>query len=204
MQEVGERIARSAGRDLLERLAEKHGIPPRGDGPPALTGGSDDHGSYEIASAWTATPPAAAPGEVLGHLRAGWVRPEGADGSSVTWRTRWGRWRRSALLRAPGRRRAGLRWWATRAALAWEGGRRALPSIGVGASTAARRALSPAATRAAARGLARAPVVRLDLHPADLRHLRLARAGRKVLELLLSQDRFPVTHAAVGGPAPIA
>ncbi|HVH01244.1 MAG TPA: DUF2334 domain-containing protein [Miltoncostaeaceae bacterium] len=101
-------------------------------------------------------------------------------------------------------REAGLRWWAARAALAWEGGRRALPSIGVGASTAARRALSPAATRAAARGLARAPVVRLDLHPADLRHRRLARAGREVLELLLSQNRCPVTHAAVGGPAPIA
>ena len=82
--EVGVRIARSAGRDLLERLAEKHGIPPRGDGPPALTGGSDDHGSYDIASAWTATPPAAGPGELLGHLRAGRVRPEGADGSSVT------------------------------------------------------------------------------------------------------------------------
>ena len=82
--EVGVRIARSAGRDLLERLAEKHGIPPRGHGPPALTGGSDDHGSYDIASAWTATPPAAGPGELLGHLRAGRVRPEGADGSSVT------------------------------------------------------------------------------------------------------------------------
>ena len=33
--EVGARIARSASRNLLDRLAEKHGIAARGDGPPA-------------------------------------------------------------------------------------------------------------------------------------------------------------------------
>ena len=95
-------------------------------------------------------------------------------------------------------RQAGLAWWATRASLAWEGGRCRLPSLGLGASGPARRALSPAAARAAAGALARAPVVRLDLHPADLRHPRLATAGRDLLERLLAQGRRPVTHAALG------
>jgi predicted deacetylase len=99
---------------------------------------------------------------------------------------------------AEGCRRAGLGWWATRASLAWEGGRRRLPSLGLGASTPSRRALSPAAARAAAGALARAPAVRLDLHPADLRHPRLATAGRDLLERLLAQGRRPVTHAALG------
>jgi hypothetical protein len=51
--------------------------------------------------------------------------------------------------------------------------------------------------RAAARALARVPAVRLDLHPADLRHPRLAAAGRDLLERLLSQGRRPATHAAL-------
>jgi hypothetical protein len=58
--------------------------------------------------------------------------------------------------------------------------------------------LSPAAVRAAAGAFALAPAVRLDLHPADLRHPRLASAGRDLLERLLSQGRRPVTHAALG------
>ncbi|MGD9695595.1 MAG: glycosyltransferase [Thermoleophilia bacterium] len=81
--EIATRIARSAGRDYLARLAEKHGMEPRGDGPPALTGGSDDHGSYDIACAWTALPPAADVPQLLGHLRAGRTRPEGAHGSAT-------------------------------------------------------------------------------------------------------------------------
>ncbi len=97
-------------------------------------------------------------------------------------------------------RQAGLEWWATRASLAWDGGRRRLPSLGLGASSPSRRALSPAAARAAAGALARAPAVRLDLHPADLRHPRLATAGRNLLERLLAQGRRPVTHAALGAP----
>ncbi len=81
--EVAARVAGSASRNLLDRLAEKHGIAPRGEGPPALTGGSDDHGSYDIAATWTATPPATGPAELLDHLRAGRVRPEGGHGSAA-------------------------------------------------------------------------------------------------------------------------
>lgn len=89
---------------------------------------------------------------------------------------------------------AGIRWWATRWTLSSEDGSRSLPSLGLGASTVGRRALSPSAARLAARTLAHAPVVRLDLHPADLHHPRLARAGRDLLETLLQQDRTVVTH----------
>ncbi len=91
-------------------------------------------------------------------------------------------------------RDAGFGWWATRWTLSSPGGRRPLPSLGLGASSSGRRMLSPAAAHLAARALAPAPAVRLDLHPADLRHRRLARAGRQLLETLLDQGRHPVTH----------
>lgn len=94
-------------------------------------------------------------------------------------------------------RSEGLRWWATRTSLRSRGGARRLPSLSLGASGAGRRALSPAVARAAARALAGAPAVRLDLHPADLRHARLERGGRDLLERLLDQGRHPVTHAAL-------
>jgi predicted deacetylase len=99
-------------------------------------------------------------------------------------------------------RAAGLGWWATRAALHWEGGRRPLPSLGLGASTELRRALSPTFARAAARLLAQAGVIRLDLHPADLRYRAMARAGRELLERLLDQGRRPVTHGDSRAPRP--
>ncbi|MGD9695593.1 MAG: DUF2334 domain-containing protein [Thermoleophilia bacterium] len=95
----------------------------------------------------------------------------------------------------------GLRWWATRTRLRWSGGEARLPSLGVGASTRLKRALSPAAAHAGARALRRARAVRLDLHPADLRHPRLAAAGRDLLDLLLDQGRAPVTHAAYAAAA---
>lgn len=47
----------------------------------------------------------------------------------------------------------------------------------------------------AARAMAAAPRVRLDLHPADVRHPSLARSVRPLLEALLDQDRTVVTHA---------
>jgi predicted deacetylase len=94
-------------------------------------------------------------------------------------------------------RSAGLRWWATRLALFTADDAIRLPSLGLGASSATRRTLSPGTARLAARVLARAPVVRLDLHPADLRHARLEHAGRELLATLLGQDRRPLTHSAL-------
>ena len=80
--EVAARIARAARPELMMRLAEKHGMAPRGDGPPALVGGSDDHGGFDIAGAWTQMPAATTPEDVVGHLRAGRVHPGGGHGSA--------------------------------------------------------------------------------------------------------------------------
>ncbi|MFN8121143.1 MAG: glycosyltransferase [Thermoleophilia bacterium] len=79
--DVAVRIAQSASAALLGRLAEKHGIVPRGAGPPALTGGSDDHSVLEAAATWTETPFAATPAALLDHLRAGRTTPKGRHGS---------------------------------------------------------------------------------------------------------------------------
>lgn len=92
---------------------------------------------------------------------------------------------------------SGLRWWATRGSLRSPQGRVALPSIGLGASTAPRRALSPAVAALAVRALTAVPVVRLDLHPADLAHRRLARAVDSLLGALLAQGRRPVVHEEI-------
>lgn len=91
-------------------------------------------------------------------------------------------------------RSAGLGWWATRSFLHSRIGTRGLPSLGLGASTRSRRVLSPLVARSAARLVASVPVVRLDLHPADLRHPRMERAGRDLLTRLLAQGRSPITH----------
>lgn len=79
--DVAVRIARSASPELLERLADKHGIAPRGSGAPALTGGSDDHSGLEVAATWTETPHAATPDALLEHLREGRTTPGGAHGT---------------------------------------------------------------------------------------------------------------------------
>jgi predicted deacetylase len=94
-------------------------------------------------------------------------------------------------------RAAGLGWWAGRLALHHPGGAMRLPSLGLGASAPVRRALSPLCAAAAAAALRRAPVVRLDLHTADLGHPRLAVAARSLLCGLLGQGRSLTTHAAL-------
>ncbi len=81
---IAERIARSATPEYLAKLADKHGLAPRGDGPPALTGGSDDHALLGAASTWTCVPRARTAAELLGNLRAGRVEPGGQHGSAQT------------------------------------------------------------------------------------------------------------------------
>jgi predicted deacetylase len=127
--------------------------------------------------------------EGLGELRAAGLAPEGFIAPAY------------ALPSDGPCRAAGVGWWATRGSLRWDGGSRPLPSLGLGASTCLRRIVSPAVARAAARLLAAVAVVRLDLHPADLRHPRLAAAGRELLVRLLAQGRRPVTHASLAGVA---
>lgn len=78
------KIAAAASSEFLAKLAEKHGVAPRGDGPPALVGGSDDHGLLDVAATWTETPQAATTTELLEHLRDGDCEPRGAHGSTLT------------------------------------------------------------------------------------------------------------------------
>ena len=92
---------------------------------------------------------------------------------------------------------AGLGWWAGRLALHHPGGTVRLPSLGLGASSPVRRAFSPSCAGAAAAALRRVPVVRLDLHTADLGHPRLAVAARSLLRGLIGQGRSLSTHAAL-------
>ena len=81
--EVATRIATSASPALLLRLAEKHDLAPRTTGPPALTGGSDDHALLSAASTWTETPAAASPAALLDRLWAGLTSPSGVHGSAA-------------------------------------------------------------------------------------------------------------------------
>jgi len=81
--EVAVRIARAASPALLQRLADKHDLAPRTFGPPALTGGSDDHALLSAASTWTETPWAATPEALLDRLWAGAVSPHGAHGTAA-------------------------------------------------------------------------------------------------------------------------
>lgn len=92
---------------------------------------------------------------------------------------------------------SGLEWWATRMHLRTPSGSVDLPSIGLGASTGARRVSSSVVAPLAARAMAHIGRVRLDLHPADLRHRRLAQRIGPLLDDLLAQGRTVTTHAAL-------
>lgn len=90
--------------------------------------------------------------------------------------------------------RLGVSWWATRWHLHAAGRSFRFPSLGVGASTAVRRAVSPVGARAAAEAYRHVPVVRIDLHPADIEHPELVGASARILDCLLGQDRRLTTH----------
>ena len=100
------------------------------------------------------------------------------------------------------RARSALTWWATRNGLYRKGRRLLLPSLGLGASSALKRATSPSVARVAAAVLAPARSLRLDLHPADLDHRGLLAAAVDVLDRLLDQGRELTTHARLVGAPP--
>ncbi|MFN8111205.1 MAG: glycosyltransferase [Thermoleophilia bacterium] len=97
-------------------------------------------------------------------------------------------------------RTSGLGWWCTRLRLHARGGAgRLLPSVGLGASTPWRRLTSPSATRGALAALPACGAVRLDLHPADLRHARLRGALEVLLAWAGASGRRASTHGALLG-----
>jgi glycosyltransferase involved in cell wall biosynthesis len=83
--ELVRRILGSLTREVVESLAERHGLEPAGPTPwrKTFTGGSDDHGGLYIATTYTATPAAATVEEYLAHLRAGCHEPGGDTGSTL-------------------------------------------------------------------------------------------------------------------------
>jgi glycosyltransferase involved in cell wall biosynthesis len=81
--EVAVRIASAGSPALLARLADKHDLAPRTLGPPALTGGSDDHALLSAASTWTETPAAPSPEALLDRLWAGRTSMHGSHGTAT-------------------------------------------------------------------------------------------------------------------------
>ena len=72
--------------DALDEIALRHGIAPRWDQPhvKSRTGGSDDHGLFNIGRTWTEFPPDVRTiDDVLNALRTGRCCPAGEAGSSL-------------------------------------------------------------------------------------------------------------------------
>lgn len=79
-----ERCLSALTRELVNRFAERHDLEPASPRPwiKHLTGGSDDHGGFYIAAAYTETPAAHNVGDFLAHLRSGASVPGGTSGTS--------------------------------------------------------------------------------------------------------------------------
>lgn len=79
-------LVRSLTPELLHRLAEKHGLEPRGAEPwrKILSGGSDDHSGAYVASAYTTTPEAGSVREFLDFMRQGRHDPAGNPGAALS------------------------------------------------------------------------------------------------------------------------
>ena len=83
------RLLESLDREVIERLADKHGIEPKGETPwkKAMLGGSDDHAGIKPAETWTQFPVAGKRPTATDLIRAIHARrtaPGGAHGGPVT------------------------------------------------------------------------------------------------------------------------
>lgn len=90
LNEFTHQLVSSLDRDTIERLANKHGIAPKGDAPwsKAVTGGSDDHSGINPGETWTEFPlpegRAPQPNDLVDAIRARRTSPAGAHGGPVT------------------------------------------------------------------------------------------------------------------------
>jgi glycosyltransferase involved in cell wall biosynthesis len=90
LNELTDRLMSSLDRETIERLANKHGLAPKGEAPwlKAVVGGSDDHSGINPGQTWTELPlPADAPlaaNDVIDAIRRRETRPGGAHGGPVT------------------------------------------------------------------------------------------------------------------------
>ncbi|MDQ6623077.1 MAG: histidinol-phosphatase, partial [Verrucomicrobiota bacterium] len=69
----------------IDELAARHGFAPTHAEPweKIFVGGSDDHGGMFLAFAYTETPPALTPNELLEHIRAGRCTAQGQGGTPL-------------------------------------------------------------------------------------------------------------------------
>src|SRR5262249_53189266 len=79
----------SLTRDVVERLAVKHDIAPKGDAPwiKAFVGGSDDHSGINPGRTWTVfeyVDDQPTPNALVDCMRRRGTRPEGAHGGPIT------------------------------------------------------------------------------------------------------------------------
>jgi glycosyltransferase involved in cell wall biosynthesis len=75
-------------RPTIQRLADKHGLEPKGDSPwlKGIVGGSDDHSGINPGRTWTEFPYASSlsANDVTGSIRRRQTRPGGAHGGPIT------------------------------------------------------------------------------------------------------------------------
>jgi glycosyltransferase involved in cell wall biosynthesis len=90
LNELTEQMICGLDRQTIERLANEHGIAPKGDAPwlKTIVGGSDDHSGINPGRTWTEfpLPPGgrATPNDLVEAMRARRTRPAGAHGGPVT------------------------------------------------------------------------------------------------------------------------
>jgi glycosyltransferase involved in cell wall biosynthesis len=80
--ELAVRLAASVTPEITWRLAERHRLAPAHEGRIALTGGSDDHGAFDIATTWTEGAGENV-GAFLASVAGGSCAPGGEHGSTV-------------------------------------------------------------------------------------------------------------------------
>lgn len=89
LNELTRQLLESLDREMIERLADKHGIAPKGDQPwkKAWLAGSDDHAGINPGNTWTAFPMPGGrpvPNDVIRAIRTRRTRPCGAYGGPIT------------------------------------------------------------------------------------------------------------------------
>ncbi len=82
-------LIRGLDQPTMERLANRHGIEPRGDAPwqKAIVGGSDDHSGINPGRTWTEfvqAGPRPTPGDLIAAITNRTTQPAGAHGGPVT------------------------------------------------------------------------------------------------------------------------
>jgi glycosyltransferase involved in cell wall biosynthesis len=89
LNQLTSNLIRSLDRPTMERLANRHGIQPRGETPwrKAIVAGSDDHSGINPGRTWTEFAhlgPRPTPGDLIGAITNRKTQPAGAHGGPVT------------------------------------------------------------------------------------------------------------------------